>query len=152
MVHKTLPFHVIHGKLTKRDNSRRIELLQQNIECKLVESCLWQLTFCSIKEKSQSMSNNKYGSQNTSHWTNDWETRTGLRTGEKGNELRYSMINSFCSVSGTCRVTAKPYKHFLSSSFFQCQKSPRAVYTQNALLIWNFRLTHFIEKVVQVLI
>ena len=53
------------------------------------------------------------GSQNTSHWTNDWETRTALRTGEKGNELRYSMINSFCSVSGTSRVTAKPYKHLI---------------------------------------
>ena len=30
--------------------------------------------------------------------------------------------------------------------------TPRAVYTQNALLIWSFRLTHFIEKVVQALI
>lgn len=53
------------------------------------------------------------GSQNTSLWINDWETRTALRTGEKGNELRYSMINSFCSVSGTSRVTAKPHKHFI---------------------------------------
>jgi hypothetical protein len=30
--------------------------------------------------------------------------------------------------------------------------TPRAVYTQNALLIWSFRLTRFIEKVVQALI